>query len=209
PEVIQLKRDLERAGFFISNNPTNFFGSVTTAAVKNFQRWHRLNPTGIADHETLIKLQEVIRNLQSRNLLKQGDRLPEVIQLKLDLEKSFSGFFNPTNFYGSVTTRRVREFQAAFNLNPTGVADIITLDTLRRAVNGEILFMKEGDRRPEVIQLKRDLERVGFFISNNPTNFYGPLTTRRVKEFQRRHRLPVDGVAGRECLKNWLNFVLH
>lgn len=202
PEVIQLKLDLEQAGFFISNNPTNFYGSITTATVADFQRWHGLNPTGVADHETLTKLQEVIRNLQTRKLLKEGDRLPEVIQLKIDLEKvGFQVSSNPTNFYGSVTTRRVREFQRAFNLNPNGVADIRTLDTLRRAVNGEILFLKEGDRRPEVIQLKLDLERDGFFISNNPTNFYGPITTNTVKQFQRKHRLPVDGVAGPRTLQ--------
>ncbi|MCD8500724.1 MAG: peptidoglycan-binding protein [Bacillaceae bacterium] len=137
-----------------------------------------------------------------RVTLREGDRRPEVIDLKVNLEKvGFRVSTNPTDFYGSVTARKVRMFQAAFNLNPTGIADIITLDTLRRAVNGEILFMKEGDRRPEVIQLKQDLERVGFFVSSNPTNFYGPLTTRRVKEFQRRHRLPVDGVAGPRMLE--------
>ncbi|WP_167553051.1 peptidoglycan-binding protein [Evansella clarkii] len=191
-EVVQLKLDLEKAGYLVSTNPTEFFGPITTSRLKEFQADFGLPVTGEADSTTLKKLTEVAG---SAMVLKEGDRRPEVIQLKLDLERV--GYFvsvNPTEYYGPLTTARVREFQSDFGLRVTGEADGATLRKLAEAADSAMV-LKEGDRRPEVIQLKIHLERVGYFVSVNPTEYYGPLTTARVKEFQSDFGLRVTGEA--------------
>ncbi|OIJ22339.1 hypothetical protein BKP45_06785 [Anaerobacillus alkalidiazotrophicus] len=213
PEVIQLKLDLERANFFISSNPTNWFGPVTTQKVREFQTVFGLNETGIADRTTLLTLKKVINGEITRppvinQILKEGDNHPDVIRLKLDLEKvGFRVSVTPTSWYGPITTQKVREFQAVFGLKETGVADSTTLLTLKKVINGEITrspipekVLKEGDRRPEVTQLKLDLEKVGFQVSATPTNWYGPITTQKVREFQKAFLLPVTGVTNSETL---------
>src|SRR5699024_9567860 len=61
--------------------------------------------------------------------------------------------------------------------------------------------MFNGLRRDDVIQLKLDLEKLGFLSFKNPTNFYGPETAAGVREFQTYYGLKVDGSAGTETLK--------
>ncbi len=205
PEVIQLKLDLAEAGFPVPGNTTNYFGPVTTSVVSEFQGAFDLEVTGIADKKTLTTLQKVLDGEIERPvvelILQDGDRRPEVIQLKLDLAKvGFPVPGNTTNYFGPITASVVSEFQAAFLLGVTGVANAETLTSLDKAIRGDILFLQEGDRRSEVIQLKIDLEHAGFFVSSSPTNFYGPITTSTVKEFQAAYGLPVDGIAGPRTL---------
>ncbi|WP_216829898.1 peptidoglycan-binding protein [Alkalihalobacterium elongatum] len=194
PEVIQLKLDLERAGFKVSDNPTDYYGPITTRKVRDFQLAYGITPAdGIAGPTTLEKLKEIPHALT----LREGDRRPEVIQLKLDLERAgFKVSDNPTDYYGPITTNRVRDFQLAYGIIPVdGIASPATLEKLKQIPLG--LTLREGDRRPEVTQLKLDLESVGFKVSDNPTQLYGPITTSRVRDFQLAYGIiPADGVAG-------------
>lgn len=187
PEVVQLKVNLERVGFKVSDNPTNFYGSVTTARVEAFQLAYGLPGTGVANEVTLKRLKEV-----AAVSFMEGDRLPGVIELKVNLEKAgYRVSATPTNFYGSVTTAKVREFQRENRLRVTGVACLITQEKIK-----EVAFtLKEGDRRAEVIELKILLERAGFRVPGNTTNYYGPLTTEKVREFQYSVGLRVTGIA--------------
>lgn len=205
PEVIQLKLDLERAGFKVSDNPNEIFGPATRVKVEEFQRAMGIAVNGIVDAVTFEKLDQI-----DLYILKQGDRRPEVIQLKLDLEKA--GFLvstNPNESYGPITAEMVRKFQDFHGLNVTGIANIATLYKLKTIVANlpeaklpdQSVTYQQGDRDPGVIQLKLDLEKVGFQVSTNPNEVYGPLTAQRVREFQAYIGLPADGVAGPSTLK--------
>ncbi|ARK32206.1 peptidoglycan-binding protein [Halalkalibacter krulwichiae] len=198
--VIQLKLDLELAGFFVSTNPTNYYGSITTRKVREFQQAHGLPADGIAGPSTLRKLQEVVSGT-----LQEGDRLPGVVTLKLNLEKAgFRVSGSPTNYYGPITTTRVREFQSHYRLPVTGVADFATMQRLTEVTTTSL---QEGDRLPDVIQLKLDLEQAGFRVSGSPTNYYGPITTTKVREFQSSVKLSPTGIATPETRRKLIETI--
>ncbi|ANF97900.1 cell wall hydrolase [Paenibacillus bovis] len=54
-DVVQLQRQLAQHGFFHANT-TGYYGSITTSAVKQFQRAHGLSADGVAGPATLSKL---------------------------------------------------------------------------------------------------------------------------------------------------------
>jgi len=205
PDVKDLKVNLAKLGFMVSSNPTNYYGPVTAETVREFQKAYGLNATGIADANTLQKLEEV---LSSGPVLKAGITHPDVKDLKVNLAKlGFMVSSNPTNYYGPVTAETVREFQKAYGLNATGIADSSTLQKITEVLSADPV-LSTGITHPDVKELKINLAKIGFVVSNNPTNYYGPVTAEQVGEFQRKYGLNVTGIADKntlEALENILN----
>ncbi|MCM3443782.1 peptidoglycan-binding protein [Metabacillus halosaccharovorans] len=194
--VIQLKIDLEKAGFKVSDNPNDYYGPITAEKVSKFQKVYGLTADGIAGTNTLKKLQEVLL----LEVLQIGVYHEDVIKLKTNLKKAgFKVSDNPNNYYGPITAVKVEEFQMAFGLKATGIADKQTLDAIQQAISEKILQV--GVHHSSVIQLKLDLEKAGFKVSDNPNDYYGPITAVKVKEFQKTYGLPPDGIAGEKTLK--------
>ena len=207
PDVKKLKLDLEKLGYVVSNNPTNYYGPVTAETVREFQKAYGLNATGIADSSTLQKITEV---LSADPVLSTGITHPDVKELKINLAKiGFVVSNNPTNYYGPVTAEQVGEFQRKYGLNVTGIADKNTLEALENILNGnpiteeqnQVILLREGVVHKNVLQLKEDLAKVGFKVSDNPNDYFGPITADTVREFQRSYNLPIDGIAGTETLQ--------
>src|SRR5699024_12205284 len=67
-DIIQLKKDLKKAGFG-GMNISDLYGSYTTKRVKDFQKEHGLKVNGIGDEVTLNKLKSV-----KPAYFEQGDR---------------------------------------------------------------------------------------------------------------------------------------
>ena len=61
--VLELKKSLVKLGFARWSNPTQYYGTNTANVVKEFQRTYGLKATGVADEQTLAKIQEEIENL--------------------------------------------------------------------------------------------------------------------------------------------------
>ena len=61
PEVTKLQSDLKKLGYF-SINPTGYYGSVTTAAVKNLQAHYNLEKDGIAGSNTFSLISRLLGN---------------------------------------------------------------------------------------------------------------------------------------------------
>jgi cell wall-associated NlpC family hydrolase len=59
-EVIKLQTDLKLLGFFTYYKITDYYGSITTEAVRKFQISQRLKPTGVADAATLNRIQKQV-----------------------------------------------------------------------------------------------------------------------------------------------------
>ncbi|MDY7224138.1 peptidoglycan-binding protein [Halalkalibacterium halodurans] len=195
--VIQLKIDLEKAGFKVSDNPTTYFGPTTEQKVKEFQQAYGLTVDGIAGPATLSKLEEVVRGTVRPATLRFGDRHPYVIQLKKDLaEAGFPVSGSPTEYFGSVTESQVKAFQRAHGLTANGVVESATYAKLDEVLNGNSrpATLRFGDRHPYVIQLKKDLAEAGFPVSGSPTEYFGSVTESQVKAFQRAHGLTANGV---------------
>ncbi|MFB4213362.1 peptidoglycan-binding protein [Shouchella sp. JSM 1781072] len=200
-DVIDLKRNLERAGFPVSSSPNNYFGLQTDSQVRAFQRAQNLRVDGIAGLETLSALDIVI----SQNLF-EGLNDPRVVILKQHL--ATMGFVVPgsgNNFFGTETKKQVRSFQAKYGLSVTGVADKNTQERLSQLANG---YLREGIYRDDVIKLKNDLAKAGFNVSNTPNNYFGSQTANQVRAFQHAYGLVVDGIVGPATLGK-LNEVIN
>lgn len=193
-EVIQLKINLEKVGFKVSNNPNGNYGPATTQKVSEFQSTYGLEATGIADSTTRNLLNEL-----TSNILYPGMSDSRVITLKEQLAvMGFPVSTNPNGNYGPSTTQTVREFQQAYRLPITGSADKFTLERLNSFATGPL---RKGMYRQDVIRLKKDLDKVGFTVAGSTSTYFGPLTERQVIAFQRANGLTSDGIAGPATLK--------
>lgn len=56
--------------------------------------------------------------------------------------------------------------------------------------------LQKGIRSPQVVQLKKDLAKLGFTVPGKGTNYFGADTEKKVKDFQRYYGLSIDGSVG-------------
>ncbi|GAX38124.1 peptidoglycan-binding domain-containing protein [Nodularia sp. NIES-3585] len=100
-----------------------------------------------------------------------------------------------TGYYGPTTTRVVREFQARNNLRVDGIVGPQTRSAIFRPGNqtatgtGGQVNLSLGSSGAAVTEVQRAL-------GVQQTGYYGPTTTRVVREFQARNNLRVDGIVG-------------
>ncbi|MCD8500824.1 MAG: peptidoglycan-binding protein [Bacillaceae bacterium] len=197
-----MKEDLDKLGHHISPNPTNFYGSLTEDAVRDFQRRYGLRENGIGDPVTLAKIEHLLTAPLSNGMFRY-----DVVDLKVNLGiLGFGVSNNPTIFFGPVTERSVREFQQYYGLQVTGVANNET-----QAKISEILAspFRIGQRHRDTIQLKIDLGRLGFPVSSNPTTLYGSQTEQAVRQFQAQNGLRVNGIADEVTLKKMADLLAN
>src|SRR5699024_2856433 len=194
--IVELKNKLSKLGFGnFPNNPSIFYGSVTATVVKDFQKAYRLQADGIANKDTLNKLDEIIQHS-----LKIGDKNEQVRELKKNLTQlGFGNFPNsPSTTYGKVTANVVKDFQKYYDLNVTGVADVNTLQKIKEVLEPPY---KDGDRGLHIKELKENLTALGFGnFPQNPSIFYGTVTANVVKEFQETYGITADGIADKSTL---------
>ncbi|HIK03808.1 MAG TPA: peptidoglycan-binding protein [Trichormus sp. M33_DOE_039] len=107
---------------------------------------------------------------------------------------------NPTGYYGPVTARRVREFQSNNDLRVDGIVGPETRSALFKTAStpstpttptGGPVTLTLGSKGEAVSEVQKAL-------GIEPTGYYGPVTARRVREFQASNNLRVDGVVGPE-----------
>lgn len=189
--IVKLKKNLREIGFGnFPKNPSINYGIVTEGVVKEFQTFFGLNVNGIADKEVLNLIDQIIKNP-----FKNGSSGEHVTQLKKHLTKLGFGKFpkNPSINYGKVTANVVKEFQHYYSLsNKSGIADRGTIKKINEILNSPYQNGKTG---PHVRQLKLDLKRLGFGkFPSNPSENYGDVTERVVKEFQSAYNLKINGI---------------
>ncbi|WEG16719.1 peptidoglycan-binding protein [Alkalihalophilus pseudofirmus] len=150
PDVKDLQKALKDRGHFNYHTATGYYGSITTEAVKAFQKANGLPATGNADLATLAQLTEDTQvsvsqasvsssaasgTLQSNQVLRQGTTSGAVQELQQLLARTGHFNSNATGYYGRVTTEAVRAFQRQHNLSVDGIAGPQTITTLQN-VNG-------------------------------------------------------------------------
>lgn len=159
PEVKQLQTDLKSLGFFTFYKTTDFYGTITTEAVRKFQINQKLKATGVADQITLDRVQKQVAAKKAPNtttpitatppkptastpapppketvILKFGSKGTQVMQLQTRLKKL--GYFTYpmiTDYYGTVTEESVEKFQKASGLPVTGEVTNSVLTKLSQA----------------------------------------------------------------------------
>ncbi|MFD2628888.1 peptidoglycan-binding protein [Oceanobacillus kapialis] len=188
--IVDLKEDLNRLGFgYIT--VTTYYGSYTEKRVKDFQRYYGLNVTGTADNSTFDKINELLSSSYQ-----EGERHNDIIPLKEKLNWLDFGYITVTDYYGSYTEVKVKDFQRAYDLPASGIADEPTREKIDEVLADTF---QKGNRHSKFVDLKQGLNRLGF-DGISVTNYYGSFTERRVSEFQSYYGLQETGKANYETL---------
>jgi peptidoglycan hydrolase-like protein with peptidoglycan-binding domain len=209
-DVKVLQQRLKQLGYFKYPEITGYFGTVTEAAVKQFQRANGLPINGTADAATLERLeraasQRAAAASSSSTTLKIGSRGSKVSQLQTNLK--LLGYFtypNVTGYYGTITADAVRRFQKDNGLPATGSADETTLARIADAAKRKTAPPAEtsrpairltiGSRGQEVERVQAKLKQLGYFTYPTITGYYGTITADAVRRFQQDAKLPMTGV---------------
>jgi hypothetical protein len=147
-------------------------------------------------------------------LLKEGMQDNMVYRVKQAL-KQLGYSLKDDRIYSPQVARSIKKFQQAYDLPATGKVDIRTWNRLKAAARLEgyresdaehtenlsrsislddLSILKQGVVSSEVQFLQSLLDVGGIFLV--PDGHFGPGTARALKEFQERHSLTVDGIAG-------------
>src|SRR5690606_18025930 len=98
-----------------------------------------------------------------------------------------------TTLYGEKTKAQVEAFQKHYNLVVNGIADEVTLKKINEILNSPL---QEGKSHSRTIQLKKDLEKLGYgFPGSQYTDYYVQSTSEMVKKCQKDHGIHVSGLA--------------
>ncbi|WP_022793453.1 peptidoglycan-binding protein [Marinococcus halotolerans] len=191
-KVRSYQKMLNDAGFFVTDNPTDYFGPKTESAVKEFQQAYDLPVTGVLDKQSIQKLETASQPLDR---LEKGDRHSSVKELhQLLNDAGFQINKDASNYFGEETEAALIDFQQTYKLKADGIATEDVMDALNEAVTERNNALKRYDSSSEVKNLQQTLNALGYTVTSNPTNYFGPKTEAALKDFQRAEGLPVTGM---------------
>ena len=217
--------------------PTDgFFDSSTTAAVKKFQEVFNLDPDGLVGNATWNSINYIYNSVkklssvnseglqlseldtQYENELKIGDSSPSVFALQYYL--AYISLFYPNvtapdvdGAFGGGTEQSVISYQRAFGLNPTGIVDEATWNSIQDTYYGILSRVPYDYDDGLILPYPGRVLRIGVegndvralqeylnYISNTYTEIpkinvdgsYGPATANAVNAFVRLFNLPTN-----------------
>ncbi|WP_158282258.1 peptidoglycan-binding protein [Salipaludibacillus keqinensis] len=191
--IIQLKENLTTLGYGnFPTNPSNRYGAVTSGVVSEFQASQGLVVNGLGDSVTLAKIQTLLPveesigtgtvtsssnlNVRSGPGMSYGivGQLPRGTEVEL-LEESGMWF---------------RISHPSITSAPAYVSGSF----IRVETDGLSLPYEDGDEGDEIVDLKKNLTKLGFGnFPSSPSNRYGPVTEGVVKDFQSYYGLSATG----------------
>ncbi|RNA67585.1 peptidoglycan-binding protein [Alteribacter keqinensis] len=193
-DVVLLKENMAKLGFVVSANPTPQYGPTTERTVRELQAYYGLSVTGGVDQEAWSKIEDILNSP-----LQNGRSHPDTITLKENLSKlGFHVSDNPNTSFGPATESKVKAFQLYYGIRVNGIAEQPTLAKIEEIINSPL---KRGESNPEVIELKQDLASLGYVVSSQPNENFGPATEAVVMNFQDDNALRVNGIADEVTLQ--------
>jgi len=145
-----LQQRLYELGYLENKYVTGYYGSITVAAVKKFQKNNQISQTGTVATLTLTALNsasvkfnkvdsdssDVPESVAKPGTLRYGDTGKQVKNLQNNLKKL--GYFKgeATGEFGNVTKQAVIKFQKAYSLTADGIAGSKTLAKISAALSG-------------------------------------------------------------------------
>lgn len=192
---------------YLKGTADGSFGPATETAVMLFQQASGMNPSGIADEETLkaiysdsaaVKPGEV-----AGNTLEIGSKGDEVKAIQDALKaKGYLTGASDGNF-GSATASALKGFQRANGLPVTGIADDATRAALldensvamtesTGATASLYETLKKGDQGTSVKTLQEKLKALGY-LTGTADGKYGAGTVKAVEAFQKDNGLEATG----------------
>lgn len=193
PTVAIIQQRLMDLGFMDSAEPTEYYGSMTMAAVKLFQRQNDLKQDGVMGSESIAML---ISDDAKSYLVKKGMKGEDIVNIQTRLYEL--GYLASksliTGEFGSDTEKAVIDLQTANALAADGMIGAMTLELFySETVKANILSF--GDKSDIIKACQERLKTLGY-LTTAPDGFYGNDTLAAVKLFQSKNDLIVDGYLG-------------
>lgn len=207
--VTNLQNRLKALGFYTAPI-TGYYGDLTEAAVRDFQRSRGIQVNGIAGPQTQSALYSTSGSGSAgggggspSTLLQRGSRGSTVTNLQNRL-KALGWFRGPvTGYYGELTEAAVRNFQRSRGIQVNGIAGPQTQaalygtsgSTTSSGVGTTYATLQRGSSGSAVNNLQNRLKALGFYTAS-VTGYYGDVTETAVRDFQRSRGIQVNGIAG-------------
>lgn len=192
-KVSELQARLMELGFMDNDEPTQYYGAVTKAAVISFQRQNELTMDGIVGPATWdaimspdAKYYAVSKGVSGEDIKRIQSRLYELGYLATpDLV---------TGEFGDITEKAVIKLQEVNGITADGKVGHQTMNLL---YSDEIKpnMLTYGEKSEVVLAAQKRLKDLGY-LTTDPDGSYGLDTTAAVKQFQSRNDQVVDGYLG-------------
>ena len=188
--VYDIQHRLMELNYMDFDEPTNYYGSNTTEAVKLFQRRNHLDVTGEINEEDYSLLMSNRAKLYMASLGDEGTDITEMQKRlhELDYLDKVTGTFDEE------TEDAVKLFQEKNELEVDGMVGTQTKEALyyEDAVPNSMYI---GDTGEEVEYYQNRLWDLGY-LASKPDGKFGEDTVNAVKRFQGRNDIIVDGHLG-------------
>ena len=144
-------------------------------------------PVDMMEEEELEEDEEILEG----RMLRTGDQGDDVLALQTRLKDL--GYYTGklSSKFDKATQEAVQKFQADYDLEETGVADMRTLSILFSIIHRPLRYGSGGE---DVKELQRQLTELGYYKGKISGNFLGA-TKKAVEELQKKNDLEVTGVA--------------
>ena len=191
--VKDLQARLMELGFMDNDEPSEYYGEVTQAAVKIYQRQNHLAQDGIVGAETLAAILDENAHYYTAQ---HGDSGTDIVELQQRLYQLgyLASSSDITGTFDEKTQTAVQKFQEMNSLDPDGKIG-------RQSQN--LMYSEEvkpnlvaiGEKSDIVLAAQKRLYLLGYLTSEPDGNF-GQGTAMAIREFQSRNDLVVDGYLG-------------
>ena len=165
-------------------------GRSETVPLDEFEEENAGNPSG-TDTENLPEEEELEEEILEGRALQYGDEGEDVLELQTRLQdlKYYTG--NLSGRYREGTREAVRSFQADFDLEETGIADVLTQSVLYSTVYRPLRYGSTGE---DVKALQKRLMELGYYKGKISGNYLEG-TQKGIQQFQEVNGLDRTGEA--------------
>ena len=193
------------AGVSLRGGADGAFGRVSEAALKEYQKDHGLDQTGVADEATLLALTGSVVAVPSEYAQlvglrpgALGDSVEALQRRLLDIGITVRGGVD--GVFGPATAQALKAFQDQRGLEKTGIVDEVTAIALSKnpsevesygSTTGYGVYGEGGSR---VLSLQTALTQAGITVRGGADGWFGSATSAAIMKFQRREGLQVTGV---------------
>ena len=193
------------AGVSLRGGADGAFGRVSEAALKEYQKDHGLDQTGVADEATLLALTGSVvavpaeyAQLVGLRPGALGDSVAALQRRLLDIGITVRGGVD--GVFGPATAQALKAFQDQRGLEKTGIVDEVTAIALSKnpsevesygSTTGYGVYGEGGSR---VLSLQTALIQAGITVRGGADGWFGSATSAAIMKFQRREGLQVSGV---------------
>ena len=191
--IAKVQSRLMELGFMENDEPTHYYGPVTAAAVKIFQRQNKLNQDGIIGPSTLPLLMDENAKYYAAQLGDVGEDVRRIQNRLYELgylpsPEMITGTYDEKTQEGTLKLQKVNE------LSEDGKVGKETMNLLYSdEIKANTLSLGEHS---EVVQaIQKRLFDLGY-LTTNPDGNYGNDTELAVRVFQSKNDLVVDGYIG-------------